>query len=346
MESRGRIPLVFAQATERNERITSLLSSVFLRTVRSDYADATEHAFPSSIERLEYARKSVSVNNPTRSQARARVPVVLFIKQERDHNMHRDGIFTTTATSGTSRTHTLLQSIQQAVGRTAVACAELSVTGPPNDDTRSFRRFLEVLHPETPLFIVESSVTTLWVQAVLFEETSTDTRPNVNLRGMVTLHCAQQEQLPRLVGSIRSHVPHLVLVVTGESWLGVLRDDLCQVSRSNPNAITVSLPLSNQDEKQAQPRLHQPPNDESALSYCRSTRLWAARTVVKFVQAVTITDYDENSSSSSSGTDTNISVAVDTQSTRTELAMSADNPTTTQQRRTDLMACKLLASRL
>jgi hypothetical protein len=57
---------------------------------------------------------------------------------------------------------------------------------------------------------------------------------------------------------------------------------------------------------------------------------------------LTITDYDENS------TNPNISIIIilDTQISRIELAMSADNPATTQQWRTDLMACKLWTSGL
>jgi hypothetical protein len=286
--------MVFAQSTERNERISSLLSAVFLRTVRSDYTEAAAHAFPSSIERLEYNNNhATEVVAPSEEYTGSRVPVVLFIQQEEQSD--RDD------------TLELLLSIKHAVGRTAVACAELSATGSYEDNVRSLRGFLRVLHPQTPLFVIESSVTAQWVQEVVVVE-----RMTLNLFGMVTL-CSRQKNLPRLLTNARSDCPRLLLAVPkrGDDDL----HNLCKACRSNPNVISVSLPLGL--------GLTTKPGE---LQYCEAIRLWAARTVVKFIQAVSVT-------------------ASDNSNTRTISSKSLAKDDNIQRRPSDL-SWKLRASRL
>jgi hypothetical protein len=260
--------MVFAQSTERNERISSLLSAVFLRSVRSDYTEAAAHAFPSSIERLEYSytlRHVTELVAPSEEDtgSQVSVPVVLFIQQEeRSSIQDRDD------------TLDLLLSIKHAVGRTAVACAELFTTGSYEHDVRSLRGFLKLLHPQTPLFVIESSVTAPWVQEVVAVE-----RITVNILGMITL-CSRQQNLPRLLTNARSDYPRLLLAIPKRGD-DDMQNDLCKACRSNPNVIAVSLPINL--------GLTTKPGEQQ---YCEATRLWSARTVVKFIQAVSVTTSD------------------------------------------------------
>jgi hypothetical protein len=265
--------MVFAQSTERNERISSLLSAVFLRTVRSDYTEAATHAFPSSIERLEYSNiHATEMVAPSEEFTSSQVPVVLFIQQEEQRNVQdRDD------------TLELLLSIKNAVGRTAVACAELSATGSYEDNVRSLRGFLNLLHPQTPLFVVESSITAHWVQEVVLVE-----RTTLNMLGMVTL-CSRRQKIPRLLINDRSKFPRLFLAVPKRRD-DDMHNDLCSACRSNPNVIAVSLPLISDFTTQP----GEPQHSEA-------TRLWAARTVVKFIQAVSVTASDDSNTHISSG---------------------------------------------
>jgi hypothetical protein len=258
--------MVFAQPTERNERISSLLSAVFLRTVRSDYTEAATHAFPSSIERLEYNEYTNShATDSSEGLTGSPVPVVLFIQHQEEQK------------SGTIQdrddTLELLLSIKRAVGRTAVACAELSTTGSYEDNVRSLRGFLKLLQPQTPLFVVESSVTAQWVQEVVLDETIT-----LNMLGMVTLY-SRQQKLPHILINIRSHCPRLLLAVPRKGDDNT-NNDLCNACRSNPNVIAVSLPNISGLSSTTKPGEPQ---------HCEATCLWAARTVVKFIQAVSVT---------------------------------------------------------
>jgi hypothetical protein len=274
MESRGRIPMVFAQLTERNERISSLLSAVFLRTVRSDYTEAAAHAFPSSIERLEYnSSHATELVAPSEECNGSQVPVLLFIQQEEEQSNMRDR----------DDTLELLLSIKHAVRRTAVMCAELFATGSYEDNVRSLRGFLNLLHPQTPLFVVESSVTAQWVQEVLVVE-----RITLNLLGMVTL-CSTQQKLPPILTNPLSKFPRLLLAVPKRGD-GDMHSDLCNACRSNPNVIAASLPLiSGLTTQPGEPQ------------HCEATRLWAARTVVKFIQAVSVTASDNSNTHTTSG---------------------------------------------
>jgi hypothetical protein len=263
--------MVFAQSTERNERISSLLSAVFLRTVRSDYTKAAAQAFPSSIERLDYSYSlshATELGAPSKEDtgSQVSVPVVLFIQQEvRSGLQDRDDILD------------LLLSIKHAVGRTAVACAELFTTGSYEHDLRSLRGILNLLHPQTPLFVIESSVTAPWVQEVVVAE-----RITVNIRGMVTL-CSRQQKLPQLLTNAHSDYPRLLLAVP-QRGDDDIQNDLCKACKSNPNVIAVSLPLS----------LGLTSTKPGEQQYCAATRLWGARTVVKFIQAVSVTTSDNS----------------------------------------------------
>jgi hypothetical protein len=276
--------MVFAQSTERNERISSLLSAVFLRTVRSDYTEAAAHAFPSSIERLEY-NSSRAIEGSEEIHG-SQIPVVLFIQQEEQSSNIQDG----------DDTLELFLSIKHAVGRTAVACAELSATGSYEDNVRSLRGFLKLLHPQTPLFVVESSVTAQWVQ----EEVVGVGRTTLNMLGMVTL-CSRQQKLPRILTNARSKCPRLLLAVPKRGG-DDMRNDLWKACRSNPNVIAVSLPLSLGLATQP---------EEAQQQHCKATRLWAARTVVKFIQAVSITASDNSNTPTTCSIGSGMSLAKD-----------------------------------
>jgi hypothetical protein len=230
------VPLVFAQCTERNERICSLLSAVIMRRIRSDFHKAIQDTFRSSIEASHIATQVAASSVDGRNgSCKHRTPFVVLVQccSDLDSDMAR----------------TLKDTLQVA----AMVSAEVLVDR-GNDPTAYLDQILTTLHPETPVFVVALFSAAEMTQASF----ATTPRSDAGLAGIMLVHPTNDTSR---AARIDTAVP--TLTVNHQLGSGELLRDVGHC----PNQILVSMPR----------RLERcdPPE-----------RLWVARTMLKFINAV------------------------------------------------------------
>lgn len=87
MSDQDDLPTVFAQGTDQNERIASLLSSVFFRGIRPSFTHAIQR-HPLSMWSLDSSNEDY-YNNNRQGNPKKQMPLVIFLESSSCHNYMR-----------------------------------------------------------------------------------------------------------------------------------------------------------------------------------------------------------------------------------------------------------------
>jgi len=182
MKGQGAVPEIFAQQTERNERICSLLSAVGMRSIQPKFDSAIRASFPSAIE----AQRLQSDFRPKHTD---RGCVLLFVGKGGKFCVFTD-------------------SLKKTVDSTALISAEVSLEGDANDSRRMDRLFAS-LHPQTQIYAFATDEAAGWLQSYLSQASQQNNSISMHLKGIVTVDSTSIDSSRHPVETI--YIPHLSL---------------------------------------------------------------------------------------------------------------------------------------